>query len=223
MAYIFAREPEIIDGICKWTGVEVRKTDRKGFGLFATMDLQSNLCYPYGGIPTVKSRVNTLGKRSGEKTIEGEPHEYVDYLCKTGEKDSTGEDIYLDAHHRHLSDEWKGSFCWIGSLANEPSENETANACLMSLIERDYIMPDYPNIDKNYAAWICLTRDIKEGEEIMTIYGWSAKTYKRLGYKVGCNPTELVQQSVVDEEVGPSEKKSRKEITAENFAKYFNK
>ena len=96
--------------------VYVKKSEGKGDGLFAKVELQPN------------SRLFYLGKEINEETRnkynemtnkEGK-EDYASYIMSSGRSG-----VFIDAHPRH-----KGSEDWIAGRINEPSPKTKANMIL---------------------------------------------------------------------------------------------
>lgn len=174
---IFSRKK----GLYVWADVEIKEDPIKGKGLFAKRDLEPGLLIPYGGIEVTGDYLSS--NRKGNKNNK------LDYILHL-----PSQNTFVDANPDFDTSIIKNS--WIGSMVNEPSRNEFANAVLCDDISKElqnFSPPDYPNIHHNKVAYIKIDCDVAKGEEIMAIYGYSGKAHNRIGFEVGKHWTE--QQS----------------------------
>ena len=93
---------------------------------------------------------------------------------------------WLDAHP-DIYPRNQPKYGWIGSMVNEPSQEEIVN-CRLYLQPRlkDNDMPSYPIVKKYPAAVVVIQimRHVMVGEELLVDYGWSHADRESRGYQI---------------------------------------
>ena len=171
-------------------------SSRKGFGVRAKKSLKRGFSIPFGGVPIEDKELIKLQRRSGD------PDHPADYIVINRYRSA----FKKSANGFYKKVEWpvgwlngniavykelyprEPSGAWIGAMVNEASDGIAANAQLRT---RRQSFTQYPNMPGSN-VYICLTRDVPEGEEIVTEYGFSKTLYtRRLRYI----PTRLTYSS----------------------------
>lgn len=160
----------------QWDGISVFTSVTKGKGIKATQPLPKGFLIPYGGVHvTNQNEVNKLC-RSNQK------NDFSSYLIVSKYDENENPIAYLDAHPRHYPPN-VGNHSWIGSLVNEPSVGEMPNSKLVWCDEDQIKPPKYPFMSSKMNVFVELTKDINQGVEIVTDYGYSKKICMQLKYE----------------------------------------
>jgi hypothetical protein len=192
---------------------------------------------PYGGVVVTLEEGESLRKSAckkhrqrprGGEVVDEEEEEEEELLVRNTKADylldvsATHPGRMLDAHpSRYPLD--APLYGWLGSLVNEPSVGERANAVLMvvgegvgeegvweaaqrMLVAKAQGKGYYPQIHHDVAAYVVLEVEVEKGEEITALYHYSKKCHKRLGYEVGLGCFEQAEPGVAAAVVERSKK-----------------
>lgn len=162
--------------------------DKNGLGVFTTTFRKAGTLLPYGGVVISMEKASSLMKSASKVYADGTRNTNSDYLLVLSSMDQYVGKV-LDAHPRHYPSN-KPLYAWIGSLVNEPSAHETANAKLVLIepehpIAKAYRKKKFPEMQHDLGAFIELQVDVAAGEEITAVYGYSNRAHRKLGYLVG--------------------------------------
>jgi hypothetical protein len=160
-----------------WSGIEIRDSPSRGKGVFATRKLSAGFAFPFGGIVITRAKGDILKSHSGLNN-------YSNYLVDNGTEG------YFDGHLRNYADD-EPTGAWPGIYCNEPSKclNEQANAQL-GFIDNVQNKHQYHYTTHKFPLYIYTVHDIEKGEEILVVYNYSSRVYKRLGYERGLDVYE---------------------------------
>lgn len=177
-----------------WSGIAVKHDNTKKWGLYATKMLPVGLLIPYGGVQVSLREGSSICKSATRTYTDGSITTHADYLLDA--QASYG--VFLDAHPRKYPVEEK-RYGWIGSLVNEPSSNQVANSRLVVIdkalspfLAKQFAQKKYPSITNDVPAFVELMDEVEPHQEITCVYGYSARSHKRLAYVHGkdCYETE---------------------------------
>ena len=132
---------------------------------------------PYGGVELDEENFKLM---STEHSV------MLSYVAD-GRTNETGEIIsWLDANPTNYPSQ-APKCAWIGSLVNEPSQNETINGKLFWIPSSDdFEMPHYPLILRDPHCIVCvqIVRGLKAGEELLLNSGIDDEMRNSLGYEL---------------------------------------
>lgn len=198
----------------KWNGIKVVEDNCKGFKLFSTKFLQAGLLIPYGGVEISEKRAKRLESNAARCNRDGKRNNYADYIVVSRYGEENKPTIYLDGHQRNYPTNAPKN-AWIGTFVCEPSSEDRANAELVYI--SDSAVPNYPLFDTRFPVFIELKCDINRGEEMLVIYHWSSRCYKRRGYQRGLEwddpPRKRIRPSSKSSAGSRSEKQQRHSLT----------
>jgi hypothetical protein len=194
-----------------WSGIEIKDSPSRGKGVFATRKLPAGFAFPYGGVQISRAKGDILKSHSGLNN-------HSNYLV------DIGADGYIDGHLRHYPDN-EPTGAWPGMFCNEPSKllNEQANAQLgfisnvPNTIEYHCKVHDFP-------LYIYTENQIEKGDEILIVYSYSSRVYKRLGYERGLDVNEQMrpEPKIRSNSVDINHSAKRLEHSLENVNHYFS-
>jgi hypothetical protein len=206
--YEFIKRGKIrsLDNSIMWSGIEIRDSPSRGRGVFATRNLSAGFAFPYGGVTISRAKGDILKSHSGLNN-------YSNYLVDNGTEG------YIDGHLRNYADD-EPTGAWPGMFCNEPSKllNEHANARL-GFIENVQNVQQYHCKSHDFPLYIYTEHEVEKGDEILVVYNYSSRVYKRLGYERGLDVDEQVLSE--PKYFSKPNEKTRMEHSLENVARYF--
>ena len=176
---------------CEYAALEMRfKNDKDGYSMYARgVWPPKDAFFPYGGGPngllTQQEYDNIFRHNLPKFGGDSRTHYMVNYKTGPGKEDW----MSLDAHPRHARAlDFPEDCCWPGSriqTCERGSEKAKENVALVRIDPEfggqfriaKHSYPDYPYI--TWPVFAHSTKQIKNGDELLTRYGWSKNALTR--------------------------------------------
>jgi hypothetical protein len=170
-----------------WDGFKIVPIPGKGLGVVTTRAFGKRYIghrLPYGGIVFNSANEHRYLVKNAGRRYASYQHGISDFILDGNEVE--GEVVnWLDAHPRRYFPGMPTN-AWIGSLVNEPSEEQCYNCHYEILTDTERLFcPDYEYINRDVIGVVVIDKVLNKGEELcISYYGNNSKrVYKRLGFQ----------------------------------------